>query len=184
MAPSRARKPSAKARESGLQIVQYSQPEESIEVDPFTDPPIDPQLQDSQSTTPSQSIAPSQSTAPSQLSTSIEDQSDRLEWTNEMVHTLFAELLDQALDGKRADSGFKKEAWDSVQREVQAVYPGPGTILLQKIKQKEQTFKGLYKDWRWLRDQSGFGWDEETQMITAPDQVWENVIKGGVLSLY
>ena len=67
---------------------------------------------------------------------------------NEIVHTLFTELLDQVLDSKCTDSGFKKEAWDSVQREVQAVYPGLGTILLQKIKQKEQTFKGLYKDWR------------------------------------
>jgi hypothetical protein len=27
---------------------------------------------------------------------------------------LFTELLEQAQDGKRADSGFKKEAWDSV----------------------------------------------------------------------
>jgi Myb/SANT-like DNA-binding domain len=177
MAPPRTRKPSAKARESGLQFVQYSQPEESIEVDPFADSlPIDPQLQDSQ-------LQDSQSIAPSQPSTSTEDQLDRIEWTNEMVRVLFTELLDQAMDGKRADSGFKKEAWDSVQIEVQLVYPGPRTIPLQKIKQKEQSFKALYKDWRWLRDQSGFGWDEETKMITAPDQVWENIIKVGALIL-
>ena len=65
-----------------------------------------------------------------------------------MVYTLFTELLDQALDSKYTDSGFKKEAWDSIQKEVQAIYLGPGTIPLQKIKQKEQTFKGYYKDWR------------------------------------
>ena len=48
MAPPYTRKPSVKVQESGLQFVQYSQPEpeESIEVDdPFTDSlPIDPQL--------------------------------------------------------------------------------------------------------------------------------------------
>jgi hypothetical protein len=93
-----------------------------------------------------------------------------------MIHTLFAELLEQAQDGKRADSGFKKEAWDSVLREVQAVYTGPYTIPLQKVKQKEQTFKRYYKDWKFLRDQSGFGWDEETGMITASDQAWDDVI--------
>jgi hypothetical protein len=63
-----------------------------------------------------------------------------------MIHTLFTELLEQAQDEKRADSGFKKEAWDSVLREVQAVYTGLYTIPLQKVKQKEQTFKGYYKD--------------------------------------
>jgi hypothetical protein len=59
---------------------------------------------------------------------------------------LFAEPLEQAKDRKRADLGFKKEAWDSVLREVQAVYAGLYTIPLQKVKQKEQTFKGYYKD--------------------------------------
>jgi hypothetical protein len=54
-----------------------------------------------------------------------------------MIHTLFAELLEQAQDGKRADSGFKKEAWDSVLKEVQAVYTAPYAISLQKVKQKE-----------------------------------------------
>jgi Myb/SANT-like DNA-binding domain len=94
-----------------------------------------------------------------------------------MIQVLFTELLEQAQDGKRADSGFKKEAWDSVLREVQLVYTGSYPIPLQKIKQKEQAYKALYKDWRFLRDQSGFGWDEETQMITAPNEVWDEIIK-------
>ena len=92
-----------------------------------------------------------------------------------MVYTLFLELLEQAQDGKRADSGFKKEAWDSVLREVQRVYSGPYLIPLNKVKQKEQTFKGYYKDWKFLRDQSGFGWDEETQMVTASEQAWNDI---------
>ena len=36
-----------------------------------------------------------------------------------MMQVLFTELLEQAQDGKRADNGFKKEAWESVLREVQ-----------------------------------------------------------------
>jgi hypothetical protein len=92
-----------------------------------------------------------------------------------MIQTLFSELLKQAQDGKRADSGFKKEAWDSVLKEFQEVYTGPYPIPLQKVKQKEQAFKALYKDWKFLRDQSGFGWDEETRMITASDQAWNDI---------
>ena len=55
------------------------------------------------------------------------------------------------------------------------VYIGPYPISLQKIKAKEQTFKAYYKDWKYLYDQSGFGWDEETRMITASDQAWNDI---------
>ena len=88
---------------------------------------------------------------------------------------LFAELLEQVHEGKRADSGFKKEAWDSVLQEVQRVYIGPYPIPLVKVKAKEQAFKALYKDWKFLRDQSGFGWDEETKIITASNQAWNDI---------
>ena len=47
---------------------------------------------------------------------------------------------------KRTDSGFKKEAWDSVLQEVQRVSIGLYLIPLAKVKAKEQAFKGLYKD--------------------------------------
>ena len=28
----------------------------------------------------------------------------------------------------------------------------------------------------WLKDQSGFGWDEATGLVQADDQVWKEVI--------
>jgi hypothetical protein len=63
-----------------------------------------------------------------------------------MLQTFFAELLDQAQDSKRADNRFKKEAWDSVLKEVQNVYDGPNLITIDKIKAQEQTYKAYYKD--------------------------------------
>ena len=134
-----------------------SQPPESQPLESLLESPLE---LSTQPTTPSQPVT--------------EDQ-DRIEWTPEMIHVLFAELLEQAQDGKRADSGFKKEAWDSVVQEVQRVYTGLLPIPLAKVKAKEQAFKGLYKDWKFLRDQSGFGWDEETRMVTASDQAWNDI---------
>ena len=63
-----------------------------------------------------------------------------------MIETLFIELLDQALDSKRADNGFKKEAWQSVLKEVQKVYKGTDLIPLHKTKGKEQTYRAYYKN--------------------------------------
>ena len=37
-------------------------------------------------------------------------------------------------------------------------------------------FKIRYKDWKWLQEQSGFGWDATTQMVTAPKKVQDDLI--------
>jgi Myb/SANT-like DNA-binding domain len=92
-----------------------------------------------------------------------------------MIHTLLAELLEQVHKGKKAGSGFKAEAWEAVLKQVTLVSGGQ-LVTTNKLKQKEQTYKGLFKDWKFLRDQSGFGWDEALQMITASDQAWEDII--------
>ena len=94
-----------------------------------------------------------------------------------MIQVLFTELLEQVQDSKCADSGFKKEAQDSVLKEVQEVYSGPYPIPLYKIKQKEQIYKALYKDQKFLQDQSGFRQDEEIQIVTVLDQVQDSIIK-------
>jgi hypothetical protein len=171
MAPRRQKKPIEAL--NTIQTIDFSSTEDTIQCEV----PIDPRLliTESESLLAPESLPESlpELTSPSQPLT--EDQ-DRIEWTPEMIQVLFAELLEQVQDGKRADSGFKKEAWESVLREVQRVYTGPYTIPLPKVKAKEQAFKALYKDWKFLRDQSGFGWDEETRMITASDQAWNDII--------
>jgi hypothetical protein len=166
MAPPRRQTKPIKA--PNVQIIDFTTTDkDTIECELPEDPLSCPQ---SHTESHAESYSESQPRTPS-----LDDQPDRIEWTAIMIQTLFSELLEQAQDSKRADSGFKKEAWDSVLREVHEVYIGPYPIPLQKIKQKEQTFKGLYKDWKFLRDQSGFGWDEETRMITASEQAWNDI---------
>jgi len=164
-----------------IEVILPSDPSSSTQasqLDPLVDPQLlelDPLLQPTPQSSPQ--LSATEAAVPITQPQSIpSDREDRIEWTLEMVNTLFTELLDQALDGKRSDSGFKKEAWDTVRESVQLVYSGPYTIPVTKIKQKEQLFKGYYKDWKFLRDQSGFGWDEETRMITASNQVWDTLL--------
>jgi Myb/SANT-like DNA-binding domain len=165
MAPPRRQTKPVKAL--NVQIIDFSATEEeTIECEL----PVDPQLH-TQSTTESQPES-----QPDPHTPSLSDQSSRIKWTPLMLQTLFTELLDQALDGKRADNGFKKEAWDSVLEEVQKVHTGSYLITIDKIKAQEQTYKAYYKDWKFLREQSGFGWDEETRMVTASEEVWNNII--------
>ena len=37
-------------------------------------------------------------------------------------------------------------------------------------------FKMRYKDWKQLQEQSRFGWDATTQMVTAPEKVQDDLI--------
>jgi Myb/SANT-like DNA-binding protein len=96
-------------------------------------------------------------------------------WTLEMEGLLFYTLLEQANSGKRADSGFKKEAWIACCLAIKAVTTQ--LITVDKCKAKADAMKALWKEFTWLRDQSGFGYNEETGLITAGETAWRDVIK-------
>jgi hypothetical protein len=61
----------------------------------------------------------------------------KLKWSDSMEHVALSTLLAQAEIGKRADSGFKKEAWLAVATAVQRAYIGPSIrITVQQCKSK------------------------------------------------
>jgi hypothetical protein len=73
--------------------------------------------------------------------------------------------------------GFKSEAWVVVRDTVQAVYTALMGVEIPQLKSKESNYKALYKDWKWLKEQSGFEQDPDTGAITASLQAWNDVIK-------
>ena len=96
-----------------------------------------------------------------------------------MEEALFNRLQDMNRAGKRADSGWKSEAWGEVLNAVLAVTPDrqKDLLTLEKVKSKESNYKALYKDWKWLISQSGFGIHPETRVVTASNEAWDEVLK-------
>ena len=47
----------------------------------------------------------------------------------------------------------------------------------RKLKNKYGDYKKKWQAWKALIDNSGFGFDEEVQLITAPDDVWDKYIE-------
>jgi hypothetical protein len=90
-----------------------------------------------------------------------------------MHRALLEGLLEQCRAGKRADSGFKKEAWVTILPAVQAAYIGPIQIHVLQLKSRIDWCKAVWKEWCSLEDNSGFGWDEPTQLFTAEESVWK-----------
>lgn len=130
---------------------------------PLTPSPPFTQLQ-------SQSASPS----PLPLTSDIQPQLP-IRWTFEMEEILFLTLLEQVDIGKRADSGFKKEAWISCCNEIKNATGQLVTV--GKCKNKVEAMKASWRELNWLKDQSGFGWDENTGLVQAGDQAWKDVIK-------
>jgi hypothetical protein len=64
-----------------------------------------------------------------------------------MEQSLFQELLNQANNGKRADSGFKKETWIAA---CEAVTPlTTQDVTVERCKGKAEVMKALWKEFIW-----------------------------------
>ena len=103
---------------------------------------------------------------------------DKLFWTPAMEQALLEGLARQVVDGKQAESGFKKEAWTAVIKDIQAVMPGaiPHPITQQQAKNKMAIWKRRYVIWVELGDLSGFGWNMELGLYTASEETWATYI--------
>lgn len=70
-------------------------------------------------------------------------------------------ILAACANGKRSDSGYKREAWEHCKKKVQeACYSGQ-TITRDQLKNKHDTFKREYKTWKELSNLSGFAVNED-----------------------
>jgi hypothetical protein len=106
-----------------------------------------------------------------------------INWTATMIQVMLEALVEQVRKGKRAESGFKKEVWTAVLPQIQAevvqtVEDGSYyEIRSDQAANKLSDLKSLYSEFKRLLEQSGFGWDEEQGVVTAPDEVWDAYLK-------
>ena len=101
-----------------------------------------------------------------------------VQWKEPMVQVLLEGLSIEQDSGKQADGGFKPEAWVAVLAKVRVHMTDPVEWMdVDKIKNKYQNIKAKWSIWHALCENSGFGWDVETGMPTAPDEVWDKYMK-------
>jgi hypothetical protein len=81
-------------------------------------------------------------------------------------------LKDHDVPGFRTHNAWSKEAWTNIVCRLNAKFGCSFT--LNQVKQKEQDLKKDYRVVKELQEESGFGWDSERKMVTAPPNVWAN----------
>ena len=112
-----------------------------------------------------------------------------IQWTPAMEQALLDGLLVQHRKGKRADGGWKSEAWQAILPVVQAKVTQkspqgvPMKISKAQLSNKTTDLKQTYAAWKACFNLSGFGWNEETELFTAEDEVWESYIQVSICSI-
>ncbi len=102
----------------------------------------------------------------------IKVKEEKLIWTEEMIKQLVDTLYEVFEKGGAADNSFKKATFELVAQNVIKVYKGALKVTQQHCKNKWGDIKGKWAHWKFLGEQSGFGWNEETELYEAYDYVW------------
>jgi ABC-type uncharacterized transport system auxiliary subunit len=96
----------------------------------------------------------------------------RARWSHEIKLFLIGLLKDYDVPGYRTQNAWSKEAWTNIVSRLNAKF---GTSYsLNQVKQKEQDLKKDYRVVKELKEGSGFGWDSERKMVTAPTNIWDS----------
>ena len=80
-------------------------------------------------------------------------------------------LTDNDVPGFRTQNAWSKEAWTNIVCRLNTKFGTSFTT--NQVKQKEQDLKKDYRSVKDLLDQSGFGWDSDRMMVSAPQSVWD-----------
>jgi hypothetical protein len=104
-------------------------------------------------------------------------------WTNNQKEALLTFIIDQILLGKGTDNGnLKAEGWTCVVKKM--IEQFSIKFKREQLKNQKGAIRKIYIDMSFLLKQSGFGWDPNTGMVTADEDIWDNLIKASRFTLY
>lgn len=98
----------------------------------------------------------------------------RTDWTTSMDQFFIELLLDQLGRGNNVDNRFNKKAWTDMLAIFNAKFGGQYGIRVLKNRYKK--LLKYYCDITILIKQ-GFSWNEQQQMLSADDDVWNAYVK-------
>lgn len=99
----------------------------------------------------------------------------RMTWSLKMKEQLVETLHETFIQGGAADNSFKKSTFEKAAEHVRRVYHGPHEITWLKCKNH---WADLKKKWGWwviLSNQSGAGFNEDTELYDFYDYVWNSL---------
>ena len=97
-------------------------------------------------------------------------------WTHEQKAELLEGIAEFISKGLATHNGnLNKLGWTYLMEKINERF----TLKLSRdqVKNAKNKIRDLYVDMKFLRNQSGFGWDNEKQVVTANQATWDELIK-------
>ena len=95
-------------------------------------------------------------------------------WTPSLRTQLISTMIDEQGSGSFSDSGFKSVQWSSIMAKF---FEKSGCCYdKQQLQNQHAELKKKFSIFTALKENSGFGWNEETSLPTAPPEVWEEYL--------
>ena len=91
-------------------------------------------------------------------------------WSHEEMTSTVSQLVQAKIDGQISGNGFKKSVWTKIASSFQDPLKKNTRVCDTKFSRMKKDYKEVRK---LLKEISGFGWNSETQTVTAEDAVWE-----------
>ncbi|XP_060974132.1 L10-interacting MYB domain-containing protein-like [Cannabis sativa] len=105
----------------------------------------------------------------------IIDNSEASIWP-EKHEEIFIELMEEeVLKGNRNTTTFTKQSWKSIKEELYAQAKRSYTDT--QLRNKYNLLRQKYKDFKSLMKETGVGFSVVTGQVTAPDEVWDRLIR-------
>lgn len=95
----------------------------------------------------------------------------RANWSNEEVYSLVFQLKGAKDDGNTSENGFKSTVWST----IATTYEDPPKKIPRCCETKWSRLKKDFKEVKFLREASGFGWDVVKCVPTAEPEVWAEI---------
>jgi len=93
-----------------------------------------------------------------------------VKWTDVIRKALIDAMMNEVIKGSFVDNGFKTTSWKIIQAEF---YNKTGlNFTAQQLQSQQSLLKKKYNTFCKLKANSGFGWDERSQLSTALPSVW------------
>jgi hypothetical protein len=97
---------------------------------------------------------------------------EKTDWTNARKSMFIEIMLEQVRAGENCDSnGFKSKLWLEIMKGFNMT--AEVDYDKQQLQSQYSIMKKQYLIFRTLYDKSGFDWDDENKVPTAPDTVWD-----------
>lgn len=97
----------------------------------------------------------------------------RANWDHQRKLYLIGLLKQHDVPRFRTDNAWGKDAWTSIVGQFNSRFSLAFSVA--QVKQREQDLKKQYRIVKELREESGFGWDSNRMMVTAPENVWKGL---------